>query len=111
MPDSPLLGGKSVGRNMNKLEYLNIGSGVRSKDGSITGLVGMICNITLFIVKFSIGYITKSIAVTGDAFNNLSDAGVSLFAMAGFRKSINNLAPKLPPPKGGFLGIKPLQHE
>jgi divalent metal cation (Fe/Co/Zn/Cd) transporter len=47
----------------------------------------MICNIVLFAVKFIIGSITNSVAITGDAFNNLSDAGVSLCALIGIKKS------------------------
>jgi cation diffusion facilitator family transporter len=41
----------------------------------------------LFTVKFVIGYITGSVAITGDAFNNLSDADVSLCALVGIKKS------------------------
>jgi cation diffusion facilitator family transporter len=71
-----------------KSESMEKGSGnFRNRDGSITGVIGMICNIVLFIIKFVIGRITNSIAITGDAFNNLSDAGVSLLALAGFKKS------------------------
>jgi cation diffusion facilitator family transporter len=59
----------------------------RNHDTSKASLFGMICNSVLFTVKFIIGNITGSIAVTGDAFNNLSDAGVSLCALIGIKKS------------------------
>jgi cation diffusion facilitator family transporter len=59
----------------------------RNHDTSKASLFGMICNIVLFTVKFIIGSITNSVAITGDAFNNLSDAGVSLCALIGIKKS------------------------
>jgi divalent metal cation (Fe/Co/Zn/Cd) transporter len=59
----------------------------RNRDTSKANLFGMICNIVLFTVKFIIGYTTSSVAITGDAFNNLSDAGVSLCALVRTKKS------------------------
>jgi cation diffusion facilitator family transporter len=59
----------------------------RNHDVSKASLFGMIYNVILFVMKFTIGYIINSAAITGDAFNNLSDSGVSLFALIGLRKS------------------------
>lgn len=58
---------------------------VRQKYGLLSGMTGIICNITLCILKFSAGIMTSSIAVTADAFNNLSDAGSSIVTLVGFK--------------------------
>lgn len=64
----------------------NIGSPqVRSKYGMLSGFVGVAVNAILCIIKFAIGAITGSIAITGDAFNNLSDAGSSVVSLLGFK--------------------------
>ncbi len=46
---------------------------VRKRCGFLSSIVGIICNILLFIVKFIIGSISASVAIISDAFNNLSD--------------------------------------
>ena len=48
---------------------------VRRAYGTLCGAVGIALNILLFIGKFFAGQLSGSIAVTADAFNNLSDAG------------------------------------
>lgn len=58
---------------------------VRKMYGTLSGAVGICCNIFLFIVKFAAGLITASISITADAFNNLSDAGSSIVTLIGFR--------------------------
>ena len=60
---------------------------VRRKYGILTGAVGIILNLFLFAIKFSIGIITSAISVTADAFNNLSDAGSSIITLLGFKLS------------------------
>jgi len=60
-------------------------SKVRDSYGYLGGIVGIIVNIILFVVKISVGLIVKSIAVTADAFNNLSDALSSIITIAGFK--------------------------
>lgn len=60
---------------------------VRSSYGFLAGVVGIIVNILLFIVKLSVGFISQSIAVTADAFNNLTDAGSSVITILGFKLS------------------------
>jgi cation diffusion facilitator family transporter len=57
----------------------------RSAYGKLCGIVGIAFNIILFIGKFVAGLISHSIAITADAFNNLSDAGTSLVTLAGFK--------------------------
>lgn len=58
---------------------------VRNKYGYLAGVVGIVLNLLLFIVKFSVGMITSSIAVTADAFNNFSDMASSVITIVGFK--------------------------
>lgn len=60
---------------------------VRDSYGYLAGFVGIISNITLFIIKFAIGLITSSIAITADSFNNLSDSASSVITILGFKLS------------------------
>lgn len=70
---------------------------VRRAYGTLCGAVGIALNILLFIGKFFAGRLSGSIAVTADAFNNLSDAGSSAVTLLGFR-----LAGKKPDPDHPF---------
>ena len=58
---------------------------VRRAYGTLCGVVGIALNILLFAGKFFAGQLSGSIAVTADAFNNLSDAGSSAVTLLGFR--------------------------
>jgi len=58
---------------------------VRSAAGKLSGVVGMICNILLFIGKFLIGSVSGSVSITADAMNNLSDASSSVVTLIGFK--------------------------
>ena len=57
----------------------------RQAYGVLCGAVGIGLNILLFAGKFLAGTLSHSIAITADAFNNLSDAGSSLVTLLGFR--------------------------
>ncbi|MDD2959335.1 MAG: cation diffusion facilitator family transporter [Lachnospiraceae bacterium] len=63
---------------------LNAGE-LRQRYGVICGSLGIFLNIILFIGKFIAGTISSSIAITADAFNNLSDAGSSAVTLIGFK--------------------------
>lgn len=52
--------------------------------GFICGGMGVAFNLLLFAAKLFIGFISSSIAITADAFNNLTDAGSSLISLFGF---------------------------
>jgi len=52
--------------------------------GYVCGGVGIILNLVLFALKLFIGFISSSIAITADAFNNLTDAGSSVISLFGF---------------------------
>ncbi len=58
---------------------------VRQAYGMLCGAIGIVLNLFLFLVKFIAGQLSASIAITADAFNNLSDAGSSIITLAGFR--------------------------
>ena len=60
---------------------------VRGKYIFLGGLVGILSNFLLFIIKLSVGLITSSIAIMADAFNNLSDASSSIITIVGFKLS------------------------
>ncbi|MCI8551984.1 MAG: cation transporter [Lawsonibacter sp.] len=57
----------------------------RRRCGVLSGGVGIALNLLLFLGKLLAGLLTASIAVTADAFNNLSDAASSVVTLIGFR--------------------------
>ena len=69
---------------------------VRLKYGILGSVLGICLNIFLFIGKYLAGIITGSIAITADAFNNLSDAGSSIITLLGFKLSSKNPDPDHP---------------
>ncbi len=58
---------------------------VRKAYGTLGGIVGIICNLILCVIKISVGAITGSISILADGFNNLSDMGSSLVTIIGFK--------------------------
>ena len=70
---------------------------VRRAYGQLCGFVGIALNVLLFAGKFFAGTLSGSIAITADAFNNLSDAGSSVVTLLGFR-----LAGRKPDPEHPF---------
>ena len=60
---------------------------VRQAYGVLCGTVGIVLNILLFAGKWLAGFLSGSIAITADAFNNLSDAGSSVLTLIGFHLS------------------------
>ena len=60
-------------------------SKLREAYGMLCGIVGVCFNILLFVGKFLAGTFSNSIAITADAFNNLSDAGSSVVTLLGFK--------------------------
>ena len=60
---------------------------VRQSYGMLCGAVGIALNIFLFIGKWLAGILSGSIAITADAFNNLSDTGSSVITLVGFKLS------------------------
>ena len=60
---------------------------VRTRYGNMTSLVGIIVNVFLFVIKFIVGRLFHSVAITADAVNNLSDAGSSIISLLSFKLS------------------------
>lgn len=58
---------------------------VRTAYGVLSSIVGIFCNVLLFVTKFIIGLILHSVAVMADAFNSLSDAGSSIISFIGVK--------------------------
>lgn len=58
---------------------------VRSSIGKLSGTVGIVCNILLFIFKLVMGTISGAVSITADAMNNLSDATSAVVTLIGFK--------------------------
>lgn len=56
---------------------------VRKMYGVLCSMTGILLNVFLFFIKFFAGIFTSSVAVSADAFNNLSDAGSSVISFVG----------------------------
>ena len=78
---------------------------VRLGYGVLCGAVGVGLNLLLFAGKFLAGAVSGSIAVTADAFNNLSDAGSSAVTLLGFRLAGQQPDPEHPFGHGRFEHI------
>lgn len=62
-------------------------SKVRENYGKFAGIVGIISNFLLFLIKITTGVFFNSIAIIADAINNLSDSGSSVVTLIGFKLS------------------------
>lgn len=58
---------------------------VRSSYGVLASMVGVFCNIVLFVIKWLTGFFLHSVSVMADAFNNLSDAGSCIVSLVGVK--------------------------
>lgn len=57
----------------------------RSAIGSLSGAVGILCNLLLFGLKLTVGTLSGSVSITADAMNNLTDGASSIVTLIGFR--------------------------
>ena len=90
-------------------DYEDLGNEkVRQGYGMLCGIVGIGLNLVLFGGKFLAGMISHSIAITADAFNNLSDAGSSIITLAGFKMAGQKPDPDHPFGHGRFEYISGL---
>ncbi|MBE7042668.1 MAG: cation transporter, partial [Ruminococcaceae bacterium] len=60
---------------------------VRERYSVLSGIVGILCNFFLFLLKFITGFMMNSIAILSDGFNNLSDIGSSVVSVIGSKIS------------------------
>ena len=81
---------------------------VRKAYGTLCSVLGIVLNILLFAGKIIAGTISGSVAVTADAFNNLSDAGSSIISLIGFRLASQKPDPHHPFGHGRFEYIASL---
>ena len=58
---------------------------VRGNYGTMAGIVGILCNLVLFLGKLVIGTISGSVSIRADAVNNLSDASSNIVTLVAFR--------------------------
>ena len=58
---------------------------VRFAYGKLTSIIGIIANLLLFIVKLTIGFMTGSVSIMSDGFNNLSDLMTCFVTVLGYR--------------------------
>lgn len=58
---------------------------VRKNYGFFSSITGIVCNIFLFVLKYTLGVISGSVSVISDAFNNLSDSGSCIITMIGYK--------------------------
>lgn len=73
-------------------------SAVRQKYGLLSGMMGILCNLFLFIIKITVGLMINSVAVISDAFNNFSDMGSTLVSIIGIK--LSNMKPDREHPFG-----------
>ncbi len=71
---------------------------VREEYTVLSGIVGIINNLLLFLIKLIIGILINSIAVISDAFNNLTDMGTSIVTIFGAK--LSNMPPDKEHPYG-----------
>jgi len=60
---------------------------VRTAYGVIAGVVGILLNFFLFVMKLIVGLLSGALSIVSDAFNNLSDAFSDIVSITGFRVS------------------------
>jgi cation diffusion facilitator family transporter len=58
---------------------------VRGAIGKLSGIVGIVCNLLLFVFKLVVGTISGAVSITADAMNNLSDASSAVVTLIGFK--------------------------
>lgn len=58
---------------------------VRNAYGTLGGVVGIVCNLLLSTIKIVMGFISGSISIMADGFNNLTDMGSSIVTIIGFK--------------------------
>lgn len=67
-------------------DYNNIeDTKVRLAYGNMCGIVGIISNAIICLIKIIIGALIHSISIIADGINNLADAGSSLLTLLGFK--------------------------
>ena len=58
---------------------------VREQYGKFAGVVGIVSNLLLCLMKVALGLLSRSIAIIADGINNLADASSSIITLVGFK--------------------------
>lgn len=58
---------------------------VRTRYGLLASVIGIVCNVALFVGKGVVGLLAGSVSVVADAVNNLSDASSNIVSLLGFK--------------------------
>lgn len=58
---------------------------VKKAYATLSSVVGILLNLFLCMAKIVIGLLSRSVAISADGFNNLSDAGTNLVSLLGFK--------------------------
>lgn len=58
---------------------------VRDSYGKLAGIVGIVSNALLCLMKITVGLISGSIAIVADGINNLADGGSAVITLLGFK--------------------------
>ncbi|MCI9049744.1 MAG: cation transporter [Coprobacillus sp.] len=58
---------------------------VRASYGTVCSILSIICNGLMVVFKLVFGFLTNSVAIQADGFNNLSDMGSNLATLFGFK--------------------------
>lgn len=58
---------------------------VRDRYGKLAGIVGILSNGLLCLMKIGVGFLSGSIAIIADGINNLADGASSVITLAGFK--------------------------
>lgn len=58
---------------------------VKKAYATLSSVVGILLNLFLCTAKIVIGLLSRSVAISADGFNNLSDAGTNLVSLLGFK--------------------------
>ena len=58
---------------------------VKKAYAALSSIVGILLNLFLCTAKIMIGFLSHSVAISADGFNNLSDAGTNLVSFLGFK--------------------------
>ena len=60
---------------------------VREKYGNFAGIIGIISNLVLVVIKILLGILSGAVSIIADAINNLSDMATSIITIIGFKIS------------------------
>ena len=69
---------------------------VRTAYGKLSSVVSIVSNLLLFALKILAGILSASVAITADAFNNLSDASSGIITLLGFKMASKPADPEHP---------------